>query len=173
MEHTQETVMRSEIERETGVLRDDCALLYHRDVRKEIKKLRQATDEQLGTYDDASTHRRIAWFQSEVSLPDLSVGDPKELGYRVLLKRFGITENQAPIVHRDATTLVFHSKYFCPTLEACLILGLDTRTVCKVYNEHATDILVKQIDPGLRFTRNYAKLRPYTPYCEEMISIEA
>jgi len=39
-------------------------------------------------------------------------------------------------------------------------------------NENATDLLIKQIDPRLKFSRNYSRLRPYEEYCEEMISIE-
>ena len=37
------------------------------------------------------------------------------------------------------------------------------------YNEGATDQLVRQIDPKLRFSRNYEKIRPYSPFCEERI----
>ena len=33
----------------------------------------------------------------------------------------------------------------------------------------ATDQLVRQIDPKLCFSRNYEKIRPYSPYCEERI----
>jgi hypothetical protein len=66
---------------------------------------------------------------------------------------------------------MFHSMNFCPTLEACRILGLDTRHVCRKLNENATNILVKQIDTRLNFSRNYDKLRPYSEYCEEMINI--
>ncbi len=158
-----------QVEIETGVLVAECALLYNKDIRQEIKKLRNVTVDQLRKYDEASTQQRIAWFQADPSLPDISGDDHKERSYQLLLMRFNITKDQAPIVHREATKIVFHSRNFCPTLEACIILGLDTRSVCKFYNEQATDMLVKQIDPKLRFTRNYEKLRPYTAYCEEMI----
>jgi tRNA(adenine34) deaminase len=65
--------------------------------------------------------------------------------------------------------IVFHSANFCSTLEACRILELDTRHVCRLYNEKATQELIRQIDPRLRFSRNYEKLRPQSAYCEEMI----
>ena len=142
-------------------------------IEREIEKLREATDEQLRAYDEESTRKRIAWFHSgRCSSRSLSFADKKEAAYRVLLERFGITAEQTPVVLRNDTKLVFHSQNFCPTLEACQILGLDTRRVCKLYNEHSTDMLVKQIDPGLRFTRNYQRLRPYTAYCEEMILLD-
>jgi tRNA(adenine34) deaminase len=60
----------------------------------------------------------------------------------------------------------------CPTLEACRLLGLDTRDVCPKYNEGATDALVRLIDPGLRYARNHGSLRPRAAYCEEMILLE-
>jgi hypothetical protein len=147
-------------------------LLYNKEVRQEIKKLRNATDDQLSKYDEESTQKRLTWFQSDISSHDISSNDKKEAGYQLLIKRFNITEDQAPIVQRDGKKIVFHSRNFCPTLEACKILGLDTRHVCKIYNEHSTDMLIKQIDSKLRFVRNYEKLRPYTEYCEEMIIMD-
>ena len=77
-----------------------------------------------------------------------------------------------PVVARSEKQITFHSMNFCPTLEACKILRLDTRHVCKLLNEDSTNRLVKNIDRRLRFSRNYANLRPYTPFCEEFISLE-
>jgi hypothetical protein len=57
-------------------------------------------------------------------------------------------------------------------LEACKVLQLDTRKVCRLYSECSTDTLVKQIHPKLRFSRNYEKLRPYHESCEEIIEFE-
>jgi hypothetical protein len=51
----------------------------------------------------------------------------------------------------------------------CKILNLDTRFVCRHLTEKPTTGLLRQIHPELRFTRNYKKLRPHPPYCEEMI----
>ena len=92
--------------------------------------------------------------------------------YRVLMDLLQTTEADCPIVCRDDKKLVFHSRNFCPTLEACKILGLDTRHICKLYNEGSTNRLVKEVHPDLKFTRNYEKLRPYCGYCEEMILLE-
>lgn len=49
------------------------------------------------------------------------------------------------------------------------VTGLDTRWVCRLYNEGAVDQLIRQIDPRLRFSRNYELIRPYSGYCEERI----
>jgi hypothetical protein len=102
---------------------------------------------------------------------DFSLDEMPYAGYMLLLKRFQITEEEAPIVRRTGREIVFHSMNFCPTLEACRILGLDTRYICMRLNEASTDTLVKKIDDRLCFTRNYACLRPYTAYCEERISL--
>ena len=32
--------------------------------------------------------------------------------------------------------------------------------------------MLKKINPGLRFERSYAAIRPYAPYCEETILLE-
>lgn len=90
-------------------------------------------------------------------------------GYELLLKKLEIEPEEAPIVMKTKNKVVFHSKNFCPTLEACRILDLDTRMICKEVNEKPTDALVKQLSSRLEFARNYEKLRPYCDYCEEMV----
>ena len=88
------------------------------------------------------------------------------------MKKLGITASQAPVRHRDNNSLVLRSMNFCPTLEACKILAMDTRFVCRHLTEIPTTELLRQIHPGLRFTRNYERLRPHAPYCEEIIILE-
>jgi len=155
---------------ESGLLQQECAVLYNQAVRAELKKLRGATDEQLRQYDHQLTARRLAWYRKEKPNLSLGAGDLAEQGYRLLLNRLRVNEAEAPVVHRQEGAIVFHSKNFCPTLQACRILGLDTRTVCRFYNEGATDQLIRQLDPRLRFQRNYQEIRPYTEYCEERIT---
>jgi tRNA(Arg) A34 adenosine deaminase TadA len=92
--------------------------------------------------------------------------------YNLLLCRFNIDSSEAQIIDRTNHRIVFHSKNFCPTLEACKILNYDTRYICKYYNENSTNVLIKQIDHRLKFDRNYDKLRPYSDYCEEIIILE-
>jgi hypothetical protein len=41
-----------------------------------------------------------------------------------------------------------------------------------ILSEIPTTELLRQLHPKLRFTRNYEKLRPHTPYCEEMIILD-
>ncbi|WP_022664331.1 nucleoside deaminase [Desulfospira joergensenii] len=157
---------------EKGPLGDECALLYNGAVRQEIQKLRNATKDQLLMYNEESTRKRLEWFEAKVSSCHGFSDDKIKAGYQLLLSRFNIREDQAPIVERTGKKILFHSKNFCPTLEACRILDLDTRYICRYYNERSTDLLVKQIDKNLRFTRNYKKIRPYSEYCEEMILLD-
>ncbi len=150
-----------------GILNKECSLLYNREVRNEIKKLRGASDDRLKQLDQERSARRMEWYRAESR--KIRAADSLEKAYQVLLRKFGIQKEQAPIVMRSDREIVFHSKNFCPTLEACMILGLDTRKVCRLYTGGSTDALVKQADPALSFSRNYEKIRPYSEYCEEII----
>jgi tRNA(adenine34) deaminase len=152
-----------------GILQEECGLLYQENVRSEIKRLRNATEQDLAFFNEDSINRRLAWFAESHGSFSFINEDPLESAYRLLLCRFNIKATDAPIIEKDQDKLLFHSMNFCPTLEACKILDLDTRFICKRYNEKSTDFLIKQIDPRLDFTRNYEKIRPYAEYCEEMI----
>jgi tRNA(Arg) A34 adenosine deaminase TadA len=154
-----------------GVLQHECSVLYRDDVWKEIKNLRNADDKMLETLCGDSVRRRLVWYNENMSNFDFLCDDLPESGYRLLLNRLQITPQEAPIIKKTDKEIVFHSKNFCPTLEACNILGLDTKHVCKRIYETSTDILLKQIDDRLTFSRNYSKLRPYAEYCEERISL--
>jgi tRNA(adenine34) deaminase len=77
------------------------------------------------------------------------------------------------ILARTAYKLVIRWWNPCSTLDACQRLGLNTREIChKVYCRPVQE-LIQKLDPRLKFTRNYAAIRPYTPYCEEIIYLEA
>ena len=141
-------------------------------IEREMERLRGADDAALSALNEDSTRRRVAWLSEHRAEFSLSADDPLEAGYRLLLARFGITPEEAPVVSRNESAMTFHSQNFCPTLEACRLLGLDTRHVCRCINEDSTNALLRQLDPRLRFSRNYEKLRPYAPYCEETISLE-
>ncbi|AOT73246.1 tRNA-specific adenosine deaminase [Geosporobacter ferrireducens] len=155
-----------------NILSRECSILYRKDVRIEIEKLRNANDQILNELNTDSINRRVKWFYENRERFEFINDNILDSGYKLLLNRFNITEDEAPIVEKSERKIVFHSKNFCPTLEACKILGLDTRVICKKLNENSTDTLIRQINPQLRFSRNYEKLRPYTEYCEEIISME-
>lgn len=153
---------------ERSVLKEQCAVLYRQDVRVEVKRLRDATDDQLRAFDAERAKRRVDWFRAQDTVRK---EDPPEAAYTVLLRKLGITEDEAPVVHRDGDSLSFHSKNFCPTLAACEILGLDTRKVCELYNSRSPDALIKEVDPRLEFSRDYEKIRPNSEFCDESIRL--
>lgn len=155
----------------SGIMENECSILYRKDVRQEIKNLRNADDMILATLNADSINRRITWFHDNKSNFDFIDNDLLNSGYRLLLERLHISPEDAPVVSKTDTEIVFHSQNFCPTLEACKILGLDTRYVCQRLNETSTDGLIKQIDSRLVFSRNYNKLRPHANCCEEMITL--
>lgn len=156
----------------SNVLYEECKMLYMKSVRSEIKRLRNTTEESLRSYNEESKTRRLEWFTQNRNTFEFINQNKFESAYYLLLHRFGIKENEAPIIERSEKQIVFHSMNFCPTLEACKILGLDTRYICQHYNEESTNFLIKQIDESLCFKRNYKKIRPYTEYCEELIVLE-
>lgn len=154
-----------------GVLKEECGVLYREDVRSEVGRLRNAGDRALMELAADSVRRRTAWFYENKDGFDFISGDLLDSAYRLLLKKLRICKEEAPVVQKDENCIVFHSMNFCPTLEACKILGMDTRDVCRKLNEESTDTLLKLLDGRLRFSRNYDKLRPRAAYCEEMISL--
>lgn len=154
-----------------GIQKHKCAILYNKAVRNEIEKLRDADDETLESLNVSTAESRIQWFKNNYDNFDFINEDILTSAYKLLVARFNIETDEAPISKRTDKKITFKSMNFCPTLEACKILGLDTRYICKKLNEKATDALVKQIDKRLTFTRNYDCIRPHSDYCEETISI--
>lgn len=154
------------------VLREECSVLYNQAVRDAIERLRHADKAKLQVLARELTERRLRWFAENRQLMEAENEEPLDSAYRIFLQKLGIPAAEAPVVYRDKRKMVFHSKNFCPTLEACKILNLDTGYVCRHLTELPTTELIRQIDPRLRFMRNYHKLRPSRDYCEEMFVLE-
>lgn len=155
-----------------NVLNDECSILYNEDVRNEIKRLRGIDEKKLVELGDELSRKRIDWFKLNYDKSEKGSEDILAEAYELFIRKLGISPGDAPVVDKSENTLVIHSKNFCPTLEACKILGLDTRFVCRAFSEKPTEILLKLLNHKLRFSRNYEKLRPYADYCEEMIILE-
>jgi tRNA(Arg) A34 adenosine deaminase TadA len=154
----------------SDIKKEDCALLYNSQVRNSIEQLRNADSLKLAQLAADLTKRRVDWFyRQKINQVSDNCLDP---AYRLFLEKLGIRAEEAPIVERRKDRLVIHSKNFCPTLEACKILDLDTRVICKMLSERPTQALLARLNPKLRFKRNYNSIRPFTPYCEEMIVVD-
>jgi tRNA(adenine34) deaminase len=137
-------------------------------------KVRQQT-ERLKEYPYAALERqvaekRIAWFKE--NYPDATSRKPPTPrgAYEMLfLDYMGLKEKELPILTESEEEIEWLSLNPCPTLEACKMLGLDTRPVCRAVYEKATQALVSQLDPQLRFLRSYDEIRPYADHCRERI----
>ena len=154
------------------VLKHECELLYNRAVRDHVDQLCNADQSKLEALARELSAKRLQWFAGQCRPICSDSGDLIKCAYEVFLKKLGIEASEAPVTHRDENSLVLHSMNFCPTLEACRILDMDTRFVCRHLTEIPTTELLRQIHPGLRFTRNYEMLRPHAPYCEEIITLD-
>jgi tRNA(Arg) A34 adenosine deaminase TadA len=156
-----------------GILEQECSVLYNDGVRKLVEAFRAAGEAGRGDLGRALLEKRIVWFEkNEGSIRKELGGTDVEKGYQLLLMKLGIDGREAPIVEKSDDRIVFHSTNFCPALEACKILGLDTAQVCREHTEKATEGLIRMVNPRLRFARNYGKLRPNSAFCEEIITLE-
>lgn len=83
-----------------------------------------------------------------------------------------LNPDEVPVVEKTEKKIVYRSYNFCPVLEACKALNLDTRKICKLVYEEPTQIFLSKLNPRLKFKRNYKRIRPYADYCEETIELE-
>ncbi len=99
-------------------------------------------------------------------------GPPVERAFEIFyFEHLGLDPGEVEIVERTPDKIVCRWRNFCSVLEACKQLGLDTRLICREVYERPGRELLKRIDPRLQFSRNYARIRPYADYCEEIIEL--
>jgi hypothetical protein len=91
----------------------------------------------------------------------------------VLFKYMNLPSDDVPVVYETESKITWISSNFCPVLEACQRLGLDTRIVCKQGTEQSVQDMVSQLNSNLVFSRDYKDLRPYGKYCEESFELIA
>jgi len=120
---------------------------------------------------DELTQKRLRWYEENKGRLELEGSDVRKAYALLLLRYMGLRQEEIPIVYEDEKKIVWRSRNFCPVLEACARLGLDTRDVCREAEERPVQELISKINPRLRFSRNYEKIRPYSEYCEESIEL--
>jgi hypothetical protein len=83
-----------------------------------------------------------------------------------------INQEKQKIKRISSKKIRIDSYNFCPYLEACKILGLDTKFVCKEIMEPSTQVALEKINPRIKFSRNYQNIRPHNPnFCEEHLEL--
>lgn len=144
-------------------------------IEEKLIQLRNVKQEILSPYDAAFfiTQRRVEWIEEHLDnlLEKYDGMKPEEQAYRIIFfDHMRINPDHSKMVRVSPTKIKIKSYNFCPYLEACKQLKLDTRFVCKEIGEPSIHEILKRINPNLRFSRNYKKIRPYNKeFCEEYI----
>jgi len=145
-------------------------------INEKVKLLREVKEGVLLTEELARKIKqgRVSWFQeNKVRIYQQYKGlSDIEIAYRVIfLDHMQIDPKYSKVDWVSKTKLRIKSYNFCPYLEACKILGMDTGYVCKVIGEPSIQAVMSLINPKLKFSRNYGHIRPEYSYCEEFIEL--
>ena len=127
----------------------------------------------LGYLERCVIEKRLAWLDDSLDKIE-KTGNDVEDGYRIFYEKYlGISvPKDGEVVDKTDKKMVMRWWNYCPVLEGCKKFGLDTRVVCKKAYHKPVQIFLSRINPKLKFDRNYDSIRPYTPYCEEIITLE-
>jgi hypothetical protein len=130
-------------------------------------------DTALSYLEQCVMEKRLAWIDHEIGSLERSCCLLQD-AYNAFFEHYlGLSiPRDGELVEATSTRLVVRWWNECPTLNACRKLGLDTRTVCRKAYQRPVDALLQRIDPRLHFERNYEAIRPYAPYCEEIIRLD-
>lgn len=137
-----------------------------------VAKIRKA--EEIGSYDfihQELLEKRLGWYEENKDRLNLEGSEVRKAYALLLIEYLGLDPSEVPVVYENERKIVWRSHNFCPVLEACKRLGLDTRKVCKEGWEKTVQELISKINPNLKFSRNYEAIRPHAEYCEEMIEL--
>jgi hypothetical protein len=136
-------------------------------VRRQIERLQNCS---FGVIEREVADKRTSWFNQNLGSNKRPKRPSPLSAYQLLFFDYmGVSKNELPVVSETNTEIVWQSRNRCPTLEACQVLQLDTRQVCRAIYEKSTQALVSRHDPQLRFLRSYEEIRPYAPHCRERI----
>ncbi len=127
----------------------------------------------LGYLEKCVMEKRLGWLDERLDKIGRT-GDAVEDGYRIFYEEYlGISvPKDGEVVDRTDKKMVTRWWNYCPVLEGCKKFGLDTRVVCKRAYHKPVQVFLSRINPRLKFDRNYDSIRPYTPYCEEILTLK-
>jgi len=127
----------------------------------------------LGYLERCVIEKRLGWLDDNLWKMERA-GDAVEDGYKIFYEEYlGISvPKDGEVVDKTDKKMVMRWWNYCPVLEGCKKFGLDTRVVCKRAYHKPVQVFLSRINPKLKFDRNYDSIRFYTPYCEEIITLE-
>lgn len=158
----------------------------HKIPKQFTSKEKKAIEEKLGLLEsyiagevsledlgELNKKRRLIWLDENREVlekySELSV--PRKAHKILFLDHMGIDPEHSVVEEVSDKMVSIKSYNFCPYLEACKILGLDTRIICKKFTEPCSKALIEAVHPSLKFSRNYDRIRPHHEYCAEFIEI--
>lgn len=138
---------------------------YKLKIKQEAERFKKFTFHEM---ESETARKRVSWFKKKYGLTKI-IPTPRRAYELFLLEYLGLDEKEVPVTSETKSEIEWLSYNRCLTLETCKALELDTRIVCRRIYEKSTQAFISQIDSQLRFLRNYQEIRPYSPYCKEMI----
>ena len=153
-------------------MRADASFSFEQRVAAHIERL-EAGD--LRAVEKRVAQKRLDWLTKRHldrppgwPLPTEPVS-PRRAFELLFVEYMGLSPEELPVVEESDSRITWISQNPCPTLDACCHLGLDTRSVCRSIYEKPVQVFLSQLDPRLRFVRDYSALRPHAPHCREGI----
>lgn len=136
-------------------------------VDEQVERLKQHS---LGEIETAVTRKRLDWLERKFpGGSDPSIHSPRQAYELLFFDYMGLNEKELPVIKENVNEIIWLSSNPCPTLEACRLLAMDTRKVCRAAYEKSTQAFLSRLDPRLRFLRSYSEIRPFSPHCRECI----
>jgi hypothetical protein len=140
---------------------------------KRAKKLARALEllrtRSFEEIDRLTWRKRLLWYQANRQQFHLKGSEPRK-AFDLFFKHYAsVPPSTVQIVAETEKEIVWRSSNWCPYLEACREMGMDTRLFCRVGHERCMDSFIKLVNRKLQFSRNYEQLRPYCDFCEERI----
>jgi tRNA(adenine34) deaminase len=138
---------------------------YKLKIEREVKRFKKSTFNEM---ESETTQKRVSWFKKNYQSTKV-IPSPRRAYELFLLEYLGLSEKEVSVTLDTKSEIEWLSYNRCLTLETCKKLKLDTRIICRRIYEKSTQAFMSQINPQLRFLRNYQEIRPYSPHCKEMI----
>lgn len=141
-------------------------------VEEKKRQLQQVVEGGLSVQELAEqiTKRRLKWLEENRHLLREDLPLP-EAAFRLIVHEHMNVREGIEMEMVSDNLLKAENRNFCPYLEACRELGLDTKYVCKEIGEPSLVAFFQKINPRLHFSRDYDKIRPHHDCCVEYVEV--